>query len=212
MSKSRKEIEHRQRRKYILECAEKLFADKGFDGVTVADIAKASEFSVGSLYLFFDNKEALIQSLLLERVQQVTDILESELERDISPLKKLENVIEGILVMFTEHFDYFRVFEKEVRGSQWGCSKEILGGEFHKILIRGYECLAAIFQQGIDEGVFKKDIEPLYMAFFLDACLHSLVMYTVIHGKNLPIEKVREGMQDMFYNGILKEPKNKKKS
>ena len=61
MGKSRKEMEHRQRRKYILECAEKLFAEKGFDGVTVADIAKASEFSVGSLYLFFENKEEIIK-------------------------------------------------------------------------------------------------------------------------------------------------------
>ena len=55
----RKEREFNLRRAEILEQAEKIFAAKGFHNTTVAEIAGASGFAVGTLYQFFESKEQL---------------------------------------------------------------------------------------------------------------------------------------------------------
>ena len=54
----RKEREFNMRRAEILEHAEKIFAVKGFYNATVAEIAGASGFAIGTLYQFFKKRTA----------------------------------------------------------------------------------------------------------------------------------------------------------
>ena len=49
----RREQERRWRRQYILNVAERLFAQKGYHQTTMAEIAKASEFGMATIYQFF---------------------------------------------------------------------------------------------------------------------------------------------------------------
>jgi len=211
MAKSRKELEHRQRRRYILECAEKLFAEKGFDGVTVADIAKASDFSVGSIYLFFEKKESLIRELLLERLKEISETVSSEVKKDNPAKEKLENAVNRLVNMFIEHLSFFKIYVKEVMGAEWFHPPGDFGRELNRFVKSNFIELTSIFEQGIEEGTFRNDVNALYMTLFLESCLHSFVSYTCIVGDELPIEKVREGMQKLFYHGILKQGRGKKK-
>lgn len=48
----------------ILRAAAKLFVDKGYDATTMQDIVKAARTSIGNVYFYFDNKEALAWTLL----------------------------------------------------------------------------------------------------------------------------------------------------
>jgi len=211
MAKSRKELEQRQRRKYILECAERLFAEKGFAGVTVADIAKATEFSVGSLYLFFDSKEALIKELLFERMKQIHEIISAQATAKIPAREKLGNSVDKLVDMFVEHIDFFKLYIMEVKGTELCPPPKEFGMEVHKLVKANYDALVSIFEQGIKEGAFRDDIAPLHMALFLESSMHCLVGYMLMIGDELPIDKVREGMQAMFYHGILKKGKGGKK-
>lgn len=63
----RRRREREARRNHILEAAEHLFLEKGFDNVTVDDIAVAAEVAKGTLYLYFKNKNDLLMGLLLKR-------------------------------------------------------------------------------------------------------------------------------------------------
>lgn len=53
-------------RKKILRAAAKLFLRHGFEKTTVQDIVKAAGTSIGNVYFYFANKEALIAELLEE--------------------------------------------------------------------------------------------------------------------------------------------------
>ncbi len=53
-----------QTRARLLDAAAKTFAEKGFDGATVDEIAAAAGFTIGALYSNFRNKEALFLELL----------------------------------------------------------------------------------------------------------------------------------------------------
>ena len=63
--KSRKEREKEQRRKEIIDAAEKRFFDKGYDNVSMNDISKEVELSKATLYLYFENKEELFFAIVL---------------------------------------------------------------------------------------------------------------------------------------------------
>ncbi|OLT31416.1 hypothetical protein BJF79_37200 [Actinomadura sp. CNU-125] len=68
---SPREVRRRQRielgREQMLETAEELFAERGYHETNLKDVARRCEFSVGSIYSFFDSKEALYLAVLMRR-------------------------------------------------------------------------------------------------------------------------------------------------
>ena len=60
-----KEQEKEQRRNYITDAAEKLFFSRGYDNVTMDDIAKEVGLTKKSIYLYFKNKESLYFAIVL---------------------------------------------------------------------------------------------------------------------------------------------------
>ncbi len=52
------------RRDHILDAATRVFADKGYNGATVREVAREAGLADGTLYNYFDNKEALLFGIL----------------------------------------------------------------------------------------------------------------------------------------------------
>jgi AcrR family transcriptional regulator len=110
---SRKEKEHLTRRADILRAAELLFAEKGFHGATMADLAAKSEFAVGTLYKFFGGKEEVYYILILERLDLFHLQLESEVNRHPGGLRQIGVLIEACLRFFQENREFFKIFIQE---------------------------------------------------------------------------------------------------
>lgn len=53
-----------QKRKYILECARKVFAERGYAAVTMKDIVEACGISRGGLYLYYESTKELFLDIL----------------------------------------------------------------------------------------------------------------------------------------------------
>lgn len=62
-----------QKKQHILECARKVFAQKGYKDVTMKDIVEACEISRGGLYLYYDNTKTLFLDILQEEMQDTDD-------------------------------------------------------------------------------------------------------------------------------------------
>jgi AcrR family transcriptional regulator len=59
----RAEIAKAARREEILAAARRVFADRGFRGTTIADIAEEAGIALGTIYLYFPSKEAVFAAL-----------------------------------------------------------------------------------------------------------------------------------------------------
>lgn len=68
-----------KRREQILEAAEKLFAEKGFDRTTIDDIAEACKVAPGLIYHYFDSKTEILKALIESK----------------SPLRKMEEILKS---------------------------------------------------------------------------------------------------------------------
>ncbi|HEX7306536.1 TetR/AcrR family transcriptional regulator [Lentzea sp.] len=56
-------VKHAEKKRHITDTAAGLFARKGFDRTTVADICKAAGISTGSLFHYFPTKRAIFQEI-----------------------------------------------------------------------------------------------------------------------------------------------------
>ncbi len=88
--KSRREREKEQRKKEILDSAEKLFFKKGYDDVSMNDIAKDVELNKATLYLYFDNKEDLFFASVFRGAKIMVSMIEEEVAKEETGIKKIE--------------------------------------------------------------------------------------------------------------------------
>jgi AcrR family transcriptional regulator len=58
-----------ERKKQILDAAAHVFAEKGFEGATISDIARAAGIAEGSIYNYFKNKHDLLVSLPRQMIE-----------------------------------------------------------------------------------------------------------------------------------------------
>jgi len=103
----RREKEKDNRKKLILKSARALFFKKGFNNVTVDEIAKASELGKGSIYLYFNSKEEIYAQILLKDIDNFNQHIAVLFEEK----KTVDNLLFGIflpvmLIFFSMNRNY----------------------------------------------------------------------------------------------------------
>jgi AcrR family transcriptional regulator len=106
----RKEREKEQRRSDILEAAEKLFFSRGYDNVSMDDIAKEVELNKATLYLYFKNKEALFFAIVLRGVKILTTLVKENVEKAPTGSEKLWEIGHAYFSFVKRYPDYNRVY------------------------------------------------------------------------------------------------------
>jgi Transcriptional regulator len=81
------------RKKLILKSARTLFFKKGFNNVTVDEIAKISELGKGSIYLYFNSKEEIYAQILLNDIENFNE--------QVSVLLNKKKIASELLVDFS---------------------------------------------------------------------------------------------------------------
>lgn len=71
-----------QKRKFILETARKVFAEKGYKRVTMKDVVEACDISRGGLYLYFDSTEELFLEVLRMEREEADDVFSGSISED----------------------------------------------------------------------------------------------------------------------------------
>ncbi|MCA0456106.1 MAG: TetR/AcrR family transcriptional regulator [Chloroflexi bacterium] len=85
-----------QRVEAILNAASALFAEVGYEAATIVEIAARSDTSVGSLYQFFSNKEAILYAIV-ERYVAAATVTFANMEVESFPEMTLEQSIRAII-------------------------------------------------------------------------------------------------------------------
>lgn len=113
----RKLREKRQRKELILEAARKLFQERGFLNVTMSDIAEVAELSIGTLYLYFKNKDDIYAGLACLGSQKVDALLDNALHRNKKlSQKELVSFIEKFMRIYDDYGCYFDILMFNFKG------------------------------------------------------------------------------------------------
>lgn len=189
----------------ILEAALELFAEKGFSSVRMTDVAKQAGISKGTLYLYFDSKEAIF----LELVKTVITPMVDEAENGI---KQFEGTATELLQQFVQRwwskvwYSHLSAIPKLVF-SEAGNFPEI-GQYYTENVVKRFRGLFEnIIQQGITNNEFRdcdvRTASRLLMAPVIQANIwkHALAPYD----SELDPETYIQLHLEIFLSGLKKE-------
>lgn len=101
MRKKPQQARSRQMVDNLIEATARIVADRGLDGTTTPAIAEAAGVSVGSLYQYFDGKDALITALLEKLVGDLARLLDRQADASASlPLREMVRAAIGLTLAF----------------------------------------------------------------------------------------------------------------
>jgi AcrR family transcriptional regulator len=106
----RKEREKLQRRKDIIDAAEKVFFSRGFESATMDEIAEMAELSKGTLYLYFKSKEDLQFAIFMRGSDILMKMMKDNLSADSNGYQRLLELADSFIRFSRENRNYFNLF------------------------------------------------------------------------------------------------------
>jgi AcrR family transcriptional regulator len=156
----------------ILEAAEQLFADKGYDGTSVRDIADEAKVNVAMISYYFGSKEKMLDSLFSFRSEASLMKLESVLyHKNITTLQKVNMLIDYYIDRIQEQPCFHRIMMREqVTNFRPATTAMIVDFKRKNQLL-----IEELIKEGQKKGEFKKHIDvTLMMATLIGTVSHII--------------------------------------
>lgn len=148
-----------EKRERILRGAISAFAQKGFYQARVSDIAKAAGVADGTIYLYFENKDAILIHIFEDRMEKLLEVIDRITSSDRTPAEQIRKIIEVQLGLLEEERDLAEVVTVNMRQST-DLMKQYAAPLFNTYLER----LAKVVEAGQADGSFREDVSPLIAA------------------------------------------------
>ena len=149
--------EYTSRRQEIIDAAASIFGKEGYDGTSLADIAKAMGSDRATIYYYISSKEELLREICSSALDANLTATEEIAARDTSAIEKIRQVIAHHIAV-NAHVPRWSVLVQETRrlaeaDTDWA-SEEIAR-------MRRYEgFLMHILEEGIADGSIREDVPP----------------------------------------------------
>jgi len=142
-----------ERRAELTRQAARLFAEKGYHGTSIGEIADALGVRKGSLYAHIDSKQDLLYETMREGARAFHAGLDA-IPDDLRPAEKIRLALRSHLRAVAAQLDVATVFVQEWRYLEGDRREEILGER------RRYEeRIRALFREGRDLGELRSDLD-----------------------------------------------------
>lgn len=128
----------------ILECALDLFAEKGYHGTSVRDIARAVDVTVPAIYYHYRNKQDLLVTMIMSSIDDVLERAQQAVEEaGPAPDDRLSALVEAIVLYMAYRRD-LGFLDSEIRSlepdnrAEYVARRDRLQGLMDGILLEGY--------------------------------------------------------------------------
>ena len=92
-------------RRKLLEAAADVYSERGWEGTSMALVARRAGFTTGAVYGIFENKDDLLATMLEERAQEITDAL----KKKVGAAKTLPEKLAVIRQWYGRRLDKFEL-------------------------------------------------------------------------------------------------------
>ncbi len=171
----------------IIETAEALFADRGYDGISVRDIADEAGVNVAMISYYFGSKEKLMEAIFELRLGNMQMRVETLIKDDsMTPLQKMNLLID-------EHIDRVmqkQCFHKVMYTVQLTNKNPAILKAANALKLRSAKLVAELIKEGQKKGVFKKKVDVILMLNTMVGTVSSTMM-------SLPYYKEFNNQADM---------------
>lgn len=184
-------------RQRILNESTRLFVRRGYDGVSIRDIAKACQMTKAALYYHFEDKEHLLAAVLVSGLETLGRLVEDVLSQEQGTRARLHRLVQDLFTRLpAEQRALIRLAIQEVGKIRPEWREEILR-RYREAFLRP---LASIFATGQQRG----EVRPLAVEMMVWAFLGMLYPFldeaSLLHSEVSPEQL--EVLVQIFWEGI----------
>ena len=186
----------RSRKKEIIDVASQLFKEKGYNAVSMRDIAQEMGIKAASLYNHITGKQEILSTIILEVAEKFTNGMKKVMMEKSSSILKIQKIIElhiGITINYPEGM--------ATLNNDWMHLNDTDRKEFIKMREQYEESFRQIIKQGIKD----QEIQPRHpevILFSILSTLRTLYLWYQKRGK-LDANILKKDMVEVFLNGIV---------
>jgi len=164
-----------EKRKRILEAAIRVFAEHGYHGSRVGDIAEDAGVAHGLLYHYFASKEDVLRTIFVENWGQLIVRFRAVEASDEPAEKKLEGIAKILLRTWRNDPALVTVMVREVARS------EHLQGQVVEVR-EAFAILERVIVEGQASGTFRRDLDPRFASWVVYGGLEEVLTGWVLGG------------------------------
>lgn len=182
------------RKELILRSAAKVFAEKGFSSATVRDIADEADMLSGSLYYYFDSKEAMVEEVLVEYLDRMVRAYGIAVADAKGSTDGLERLIAQALRGLVDNREHVTILQND-----WHYVRLMKG-----IVDRQHQIEKVwldTIQKGIDAGVIRSDIDARMMYRTIMGAIQAVIRWFNPRGR-VSIDQVITIQTAILVDGI----------
>lgn len=189
------------KRRRILEAAVKTFAEKGFHGTRVADIAKEADIAYGLIYHYFKNKEEILNSIFHDKWGFFLAILRS-IDQDNRDLRAKLLAIAGFFFDSYRHLPHLmEVLVMEIIHSSRFLEKENLA-QFREAFV----IMEGIFRREQERGTVAPNVNPRVASFLFLGSIETMLTAKILDTfqGDADLDSLKETLVSQFLFGITR--------
>ena len=160
------------KKEHIINIAIDLFAEKGFEGTSIRDIASKAEVNIAMINYYFGSKDGLFESIveykstyLRERLEEITN------DNHKSDIEKIDAVIEHFVIRLLTNHKYHRVIHQELLLQQ----REKLHDSIIKVFSKNKLLIKGIIEDGIKKKVFR-EVDPEFTIVTITGTINQVML------------------------------------
>jgi AcrR family transcriptional regulator len=157
----------------LLDTAESLFSQKGFDGTSVRDIAEAAGINTAMISYYFGSKEKLMEEIFERKSLNIKEKV-ANLLKDVSldPLEKMYSLVD----MYIEGILSRKTFHRILLCEQIINQNPSIITMLDKMKTKNSEYINDLIRLGQKKGMFRKNIDiPMMTNTLMGTVFHTLV-------------------------------------
>jgi len=174
-------------RNLILSTALELFAEQGYKGTSITDIAKKAKVSKGLLYNYFSSKQELMEKvvgILLVEIESTMKVLDTTKD----PFEKIQQLIDVVFDMMLENENFWKLYSSFLMQPD---VQEVAGKIFGNLFPEMFKEIENVFRKAKIKNAAKE-------AKLLGAILDGLGFHIMLMGKEYPIKAMRKFLKEKY--------------
>ena len=198
-----------EKRRAILHAAVRVFAEKGYQGCRIADVAKQAGVAYGLVYHYFRNKEELLESVFAEQWTIFIQAIQAIADGPGTAPEQLAAVCRFSIDVYRTAPAAVRVLLLEVARTP----NSLRVGSTRQTFVAALGLVADIVRKGQDGGELRPDVDPgIAAAAMLGALELTLTGMIVgaIGGQEAnseeAVERAKRSVVDLVLGGLLPKP------
>jgi TetR/AcrR family fatty acid metabolism transcriptional regulator len=181
----------------ILDAAIKVFADKGYFGARVSDIAQEAGIAYGLVYHYFKNKEDLLISIYRTRWGQFDQAVRRAMAQKDDPREMIRSIISFLFHSYKNNPRMIEVMVLDITKSARFFNEDNIK-RFKDV----FELISEIVRLGQQRGIFKESLDAKLAAYVLYGSMERIMLLWVLEGKRAITDQEVRSATDMVA-GIL---------